>query len=405
MPRHTLQARLLLDRIRCHEEGEAIGSAEPYLWTVFFKLDGDTVALGDDLFLHGSATVITTPGSHGNLGDDDVDQGDEIAIPSAIGELITTLRPIPVPGWVTEAFGVEDVGGVIGAVTVLMEEDEVGHAGAEAGHAALDAFVRQALDGLVPTLGIARASVTRHDADALTDAALEAIAEAIGSAQSGWEHFTGWLDADDQLGHAVFAFGHDELVAMARSGGRSFSQRWQSEGDWELVGRIFAAPTSPAEAVLGVLRALALLDAQTERRMLEVIREARRHGLAGNRELGAWWRLAQRNTACIAQVLHSDPVLARGLVGPLVNMLSVATLDPDAPLPESALVALQTLLQACMDQGNRRLRIDAKAAVGVLAKLRGESLAGVSEVLCNEPPTRKRRRSPLRSTWTRHLQS
>jgi hypothetical protein len=403
MPRQSLQARLLFDRIRCHGEGDGIGSAEPYLWTVFFKLDGDTVTLGDDLFLHGSATVIPTPGSHGNLGDDDVGQGDEIAIPSAIGELVTTLRPIPVPGWVTEAYGVEDVGGVIGAVAVLMEEDDGGHAGAEAGHAALDAFVRQALDGVVPSLGIARAKVTRHDADALTDGALEAIAEAIQAAQSSWEHFAGWLDADDQLGHAVFGFGHDELVAMARSGGRSFSQRWRSEGDWELAGRISAAPTCPAEAVLGVLRALALVDAQAERRMLEVIREMRRRSFAGNRELGAWWMLAQRNTACFAEVLHSDPALARGLVVPLVSTL--AAIDPDAPLPESALVAMETLLQAFMDQGNRRLRIDAKAAVGVLAKLRGESLTGAAEVLANETPTRKRRRSPVRPTYMRLVQS
>jgi hypothetical protein len=53
---------------------------------VFFKIDGDGVALTDALKLSGSATVVTTPGSHGNLGTSDVDAGDDVSIPSALGE-------------------------------------------------------------------------------------------------------------------------------------------------------------------------------------------------------------------------------------------------------------------------------------------------------------------------------
>lgn len=405
MARNPLQAQLVLDRIRCHDEGDGIGSAEPYLWTVFFKVDGDTVALGDDLFLHGSATVITTPGSHGNLGDTDVDEGEDIAIPSAIGELVTTLRPIPVPSWVTDAFGVEDVGGVIGAVTVLMEEDNVSHAGAEAGHAALDAFVRQALDGLIPTLGVGHPSVTPEDIDMLTQGAEEAISEAIGSAQSGWENFVSWLNADDQIGNAVFTFGHDELAALAESGSRDFSQRWKNEGDWELLGRIAAAATCPAEAVLAVLHALGLVEPDARRHTLDVIRTVRRTSFAGSRELGAWWMLAQRNTASMSQVLKADPVLAQGLVAPLMNALAAAAIDPDAPLPDAALVAIEGLLQAFVEQGNRRLRIDAKAVMGVLPKLRGESLASAALVLGNEMPTRKPRRLSLRQALANFARS
>jgi hypothetical protein len=399
MARNPLQAQLVLERIHCHDEGDGIGGAEPYLWTVFFKLDGDTVALGDDLFLRGRATVIPTPGSHGNLGDADVDEGEDIGIPWAIGELVTTLRPIPVPAWVADAFGVEDVGGVIGAVTVLMEEDNVSHHGAEAGHAALDAFVRQALDGLVPTIGIGHSMVTPEEIAALTEGAEEAISEAIRSAQSGWENFVSWLDADDLIGHTVFTFGHDRL---AETGGEAFSQRWENEGDWELFGRVAAAPTCPAEAVLAVLRSLGLVEADAERHTLDVIHSVRRTSLAGNRELGAWWMLAERNTASISQVLRGDPALARGLVSPLVSTLAAAAVDPDAPLPVATFVALEGILQALVVQGDRRLRIDAKAALGVLPKLRGESLASAAVVLANEPPTRKPRRMPLRlASWRR----
>ncbi|MBD3677613.1 MAG: hypothetical protein HUJ27_04335 [Rhodobacteraceae bacterium] len=51
MARDILQLNLDLDRIKCHDEGDGWGSAEPYLWTVFFKADGTTVAVTDALAL------------------------------------------------------------------------------------------------------------------------------------------------------------------------------------------------------------------------------------------------------------------------------------------------------------------------------------------------------------------
>jgi hypothetical protein len=85
MARDLLRVWLDLERIHRHDEGNGWGSAEPYLWTVFFKIDGDSVALTEGLTLSGTATVVGTPGSHGNLGNTDVDAGDDIDIPSAIG--------------------------------------------------------------------------------------------------------------------------------------------------------------------------------------------------------------------------------------------------------------------------------------------------------------------------------
>ena len=40
MARDILKLRLELDRILCHDEGDGWGNAEPYLWTVFFEVDG-----------------------------------------------------------------------------------------------------------------------------------------------------------------------------------------------------------------------------------------------------------------------------------------------------------------------------------------------------------------------------
>ncbi len=397
MARSPLQIQLELDRIHCYDEGDGWGSAEPYLWTVFFKVDGDTVALGDDLFLHGTATIVTTPGSHGNLGDTDVDAGDNVTIPSAIGEFTTTLRPIPVPEFV-KALGVEDVGGVVGVATVLMEEDNVSHAGAEAGHAALNTFVQQAIDSLIPTLGVSHPEVTDEDIAALTKGAEGAISGAIQAAQSGWDNFVSWLNADDQIGNNVFTFSHDDL---AQNGSQDFSKRWSNEGDWELFGHVIATPTCPAEAAIAVLESLGFMTRDSQKSAIEAVREYRAKQFAGNRGLGEWWRLAERNAAAMTDVLRADPDKARAQLGPVMTEVLEAAMNPRAPIPESAFVALEGLLQTFVAKGSRRLRIDAKTALGTLPKVRGNNLGGAAAQLGKEVPTRKPDRVVLRPPFVR----
>ena len=45
MPTHhkSLDVSLVLDHIQCIDEGDGPGLAEPYLWTLFFKIDGTSV--------------------------------------------------------------------------------------------------------------------------------------------------------------------------------------------------------------------------------------------------------------------------------------------------------------------------------------------------------------------------
>ena len=91
----SLDVNLKITSLFCLDEGDFIGSAEPYLWTVFFKIDGDTSSVARDFKLQGTATVVTTPGNHGNLPNHDVDAGEDVPVPTAIGNFMTRLKPIP----------------------------------------------------------------------------------------------------------------------------------------------------------------------------------------------------------------------------------------------------------------------------------------------------------------------
>jgi hypothetical protein len=108
-----------VDKLKVLDDGEATGGSEPYLWSIFFKVDGDGVSAtidinddGVDLSLDGDPFVDSPDeGSHGNLElkDGTVRAGGlfepgglfgskeivTVDIPSAVGRFKTTLKPIP----------------------------------------------------------------------------------------------------------------------------------------------------------------------------------------------------------------------------------------------------------------------------------------------------------------------
>src|SRR5436305_13809138 len=122
MARPLMRCMIVLNPLNCHDEGDGIGDAEPYLWTIFFKCDGTTLSVSDAGKIQGSAVTFPTPGSHGNLNDDDVDAGDVVFIPSELGLFADTVIPIPVAASLQPLLG-PDLPGFFGVVVVLMEED------------------------------------------------------------------------------------------------------------------------------------------------------------------------------------------------------------------------------------------------------------------------------------------
>ena len=244
---NILDVSLKLNNLHCYDEGDGIGSAEPYLWTVFFKIDGDTTVVNSSLALQGSATVVGTPGNHGDLPNHDVDPGENVSIPAVIGEFKTQLKPIPLQQPVGD---MKEVGGVMGVITVLMEEDNTPNSAIAKGHAALNKAVQDSLNALIPTLKFGHEEPTDEEIEAIKKKVGDTVTKAIKNGVSIWDWLGGFGNMDDKIGSEVFRFSHKELEARGVSG-ISIQKRFKHEGDWELQGRVTAFPLN---ATTGNLR-------------------------------------------------------------------------------------------------------------------------------------------------------
>ena len=80
--RRKVGVNFRLSELHCVDEGDGPGTAEPYLWVLFFKIDGETVSMGSGSQLQGNVFTQRMPPGHGNLGSRDVDAGDTVPIPA-----------------------------------------------------------------------------------------------------------------------------------------------------------------------------------------------------------------------------------------------------------------------------------------------------------------------------------
>lgn len=414
MARSNLNVSILLDRIHCHDEGDGLGTAEPYLWTVFFKIDGSNVSVTDAATLAGSAFTQATPGSHGNLGNTDVDAGDDVPIPNELGIFDTTM--VPIHGGVLDTLG-DDLGGVMGVVCVLMEEDNVTDAGANAGHAALNAAVQGVLDQVVATRSITNTDVSDEEIAGFSEQIQEAVEDAVSAQQGFFENIWSWLNADDTVGFKVFTFRHDDLAA---GGTFNFSHRWNSEGSWEIFGHVISTPQCAAASLDGLFAgAMASTTLSPEGKVLsrqaidagnpallreqkapvEPAKEGRVFDLATLRAfrdgayretpgLARWWRLAEHNMPAAVLSLFADVEL-REHTFEVMKGLPALVKNPDARVPESLLDSVAKVaggLKAATR--SRRLRIDAGRVLSAVELVRGKTFRETAVLLGSIEPAR-----------------
>jgi hypothetical protein len=391
MALNPLSVQIVLDDVVCRDEGDGWGNAEPYLWTIFFKVDGHTASITPDLKLSGTALTHPTPGSHGNLLDKDVDAGDVVSIPAAIGQWETTLDPIPLPAPYSAL--TPSVSGVVGVICVLMEEDNVSDDGAEAGHAALNNAVQAQLNSIVNSRTFSSPDVTEADIDQVKNAAGQAVADAIKKQQNVFENVWSWLNPDDQIGATAFMFKHSDLQANTF---QTFSERFKNEGDWEIRGRVMASTVCTIDLTSIVAD---LLGSKTDKERMRQFRDAEfRHRPA----LGAWVAMVARNNPQLAAVLAQDQELRQAAVD--ITRGAVDALDArDKPIPTRYFDAARKILDAIGKVKGRRARIDAARIRDLLPELEGKTPNEVIETLSGFTPGRHPRDLTDPSLFRRRL--
>lgn len=416
MARQTFNVNLSLDRIHCFDEGDFIGSAEPYLWTVFFKIDGQFASVTDAGTLTGFPITLGTPGSHGNLGTTDVDAGDDIPIPSELAFFDTTL--VPIRGGILDALGI-DLPGTMGVVCVLMEEDNVTDAGAEAGHDVLNSSVLGVLEQIIATRSFSNSTVTDAEIAAFTGQIQTAVEAAVQLQQSFFENLWSFLNADDTIGVKVFTFNTDDL---ASGGTFQFSERFQNEGDWQIFGHLIATPqcaaasfdaafsgslSSTTLAADGAVESRQVIDAGTLRLVdakepvaakregsvfdLAALREFRDRGLGETPGLERWWGLAERNIPGTVFGLFTQAEL-REPAFRAMKALPAVVRNPDAQVPEALLDDIAKVAAGLRrTTRSRRLRIDAGRVLSALELVRRKTFRETAALLASIEPGNPRK--------------
>lgn len=241
-----------LDNIHCFNVLNPNLPPNPYLWTVFFKIDGETafvdVVDGNHKKLQGTATVVGTPGNHGNLLRADVGAGEVISIPYTLGFFRTLLTPI--------SLRIPDLGslpgivpGIVGCIAILMEEDGTPNSAIAAGHNILNTAVQTCLNDIIPTFKFATEEDEEINIDEEINTFVEDLKIKIASAVENeirrnvdiWDWLVASGDMDDQIGVEVFTFLQNELID---AGSFPLSKRWTNLlDDWEIRGHISTGPT------------------------------------------------------------------------------------------------------------------------------------------------------------------
>ena len=252
----ALQTLISLDHFHCYNESDGAGDDEPYVLVAFFKIDGDTAVVNvnqdNELFIDGTCTYVGTPGTHGNLGDTDVEEGDDVPVPAAVGECVFTLNPAPAaPGQPPEY----TFDGAVGVVVVLLEEGLVLDSAAAAGHAAFDLEVEKAINEVIPTQRLGMEDVDPAKIAELGDRVLDKVKDAIIGPQGVVRNILSYLHGDVKIGFDVF---NVQVETLRENGGvHPIAKRFQrfvttSAGgpqtlaaDYRLTAEILGADPSP----------------------------------------------------------------------------------------------------------------------------------------------------------------
>ncbi|KVC81352.1 hypothetical protein [Burkholderia ubonensis] len=217
------------------EQRDPVRAGSPFMWAVFFKVDGSTLAVADDGSVTGNCVVVALPGSHGDLGAptdaivtvpphmlDGVD-GDGNAIgyvtdqmnvltwtvSPSIAAFTDRIHPIKVAPSLQPIVGVDKAGGFGVVVAALDEGGHLPEHAAEAGHRAFNTAVEDAINSLLRDLGPGKPSITDQDITDIVGPISQKVHDAIVNDLSFIEKVWALTEADIEIGHKVWRWDQD----------------------------------------------------------------------------------------------------------------------------------------------------------------------------------------------------
>ena len=235
-----IRLQIALHTLSLHRKSTRCGNAEPYMWNIFFRVDGETITINPDFTISGKAVFHFSKGSHRNLRRS-IHRDKTLPIPTNVGVWETDLTPIQVP------YFEQDIPGIAGVICVLMEENNVSNEGAEAGRIALEQQVQKAINSALNDFEPKVIDITniqnsiqgyfQSKVSEFAEGIEKHVAEAIITRQSLLQNVWSFIKADALVGFHVWNFNHRQL---STDGTQHFSHRWNAKkyGDWEILGKV-----------------------------------------------------------------------------------------------------------------------------------------------------------------------
>lgn len=236
-----IELKINLDKLILHKKSERWGLSEPYLWNIFFRVDGDAIQINPNFTINGKGIFQSSKGSHRNLRLS-IHNTNSLNIPREVGVWESVLKPVKVPYF--EQF----VPGMTGVISVLMEENNVSSEGAEAGRIAFGQQVERAMNGALQSFDpkVIDISDIQHSLSNyfqaqvgnFVDGIEKYVIDAIKKRQNILQNVWSLINADNLVGFQVWNFSHQEL--LDNKGKIPLNHHWKSEryGHWEIQGEI-----------------------------------------------------------------------------------------------------------------------------------------------------------------------
>ncbi len=154
----------------------------------------------------------------------------------------------------------------------------------------------------------------------------------------------------------------------------------------EIFGTITATPICPADALQAVFNELFSTKAeQSDLSSLRALRDGAFREITG---LNDWWRLLERNSPAVIQLLRKEPKLRKPAFE-LFTYVKTLEANMDSPLdPKKVLLAASVARSLGETTRSRRLRIDAERAASILDNLRAATIAEGLHKLAEQKPGR-----------------